>query len=89
MVTIFAAFVVLDERRMKKGCGDCFGACLCPPTSLVYCRGKAFADKDGNEKQSIVRVFLREYYGPFLMKLPVKIIAILCFAALLGVNIYG
>jgi hypothetical protein len=32
---------------------------------------------------------MREYYGPFLMKLPVKIVVVVMFLALLAVNIYG
>jgi predicted RND superfamily exporter protein len=88
-VTMFAACVVLDEKRMKKNCGDFCGLCLCPPTSVICCYGKVFADKDGNEKESFVRKFFKEKYGPFLMKTPVKITAVVLFLALLAVNIYG
>jgi hypothetical protein len=46
-------------------------------------------DRNGNEKESIMRKFMRRYYGPTLMLLPVKIIVFLVFAGLLGANIYG
>jgi predicted RND superfamily exporter protein len=88
-ITMFSACIVLDERRMKRPCGDCCGLCLCPAESAVCCRGKAFIDKDGNERQSILRTFLREKYGPFLMRLPVKIAVVVIFLALFGTNLYG
>ncbi|XP_055956287.1 patched domain-containing protein 3 [Patella vulgata] len=75
--TFFVACLAIDARRRQAH----RNACICCYKHQNYkpnsCSQKAF-----------LPVFFEKYFGPFLMKLPVKIIVMLIVAILVGVNLW-
>jgi len=88
-ITFFASCVALDLRRSQKQRGDVFGLFFCKPQSKLCCYGKYVFDQDGSTKEPILKKFLREYYAPFLMKKPVKIVCVVLFAILTALCAYS
>ncbi|XP_062571454.1 protein patched homolog 1-like isoform X2 [Saccostrea cucullata] len=76
--TFFVACLTLDQKRIKAR----RDAILC---CLAY---KTFEPNKCSQKNFLALAF-KEYFGPFLMKIPVKILVVFVTASLLGVNIYG
>ena len=46
-------------------------------------------NSDGTPREPIARKILREYYGPFLLKNPVRIAVLVFFTGFMAFNIYG
>lgn len=88
-MTFFISIVAFDIKRSEKGYGDYFGLFYCKPASKACCQGKYIYDSDGNLKPSSSYEIFTKYYGPFLMRLPVKIAVLTIFAGLLAMNAYG
>jgi predicted RND superfamily exporter protein len=77
-VTFFVALTVLDERRKEQ---RRIGCCLPPPQ-------KDWKPSPCSQRE-LLKVFFDQFYGPFLLKTPVKVIVLLITAASVAVNIWG
>ena len=77
-VTFFVALTVLDERRKEQ---RRIGCCLPPPQ-------KDWKPSRCSQRE-LLKVFFDQFYGPFLLKTPVKVIVLLITAASVAVNIWG
>jgi Niemann-Pick C1 protein len=77
-VTFFVALTVLDERRKAR---HRIGCCFRP--------------KDDNwqpapcSQRDLLKLFFERFYGPFLLRTPVKVFVMIMTAALVSVNIWG
>ena len=86
---MFVAILSLDIRRSEKKKGDCCGLLYCKPKSPFCCHGKLGMNPDGTPREPIAKKILREYYGPFLLKNPVRIAVLVFFTGFMAFNIYG
>ncbi|XP_067946636.1 patched domain-containing protein 3-like [Watersipora subatra] len=77
--TFFTACVVLDERRRQARRNGC---CCC------YVHKETYTPSSCSQRDLQQKVF-ENFYGPTLLKLPVKIIILLVSLAFLGFGIYG
>uniref|UniRef100_A0A0P5P9V2 Patched domain-containing protein n=1 Tax=Daphnia magna TaxID=35525 RepID=A0A0P5P9V2_9CRUS len=77
-VTFFVALTVLDERRKARhSIGCCF-------------RPKADDWKPAPcSQRDLLKLFFERFYGPFLLRTPVKVFVLIVTAALVSVNIWG
>lgn len=76
-VTFFVALTVLDERRKENRQVMCCirkGADWTPPS---------FSQRE------LLKLFFERYYGPFLLKTPVKVLVLALTATFVGVNAWG
>lgn len=79
-VTFYTALVTLDARRIqgkRRDCCPCFKVEEVKELNWFKKRAGAFSR------------FFGEWYGPFIMRGPVRIVLLVLFAAGLGASIYG
>ena len=77
-VTFFVALTVLDERRKaQKNVGCCFRPKKdnWQPTSC--------------SQRELLKLFFERFYGPLLLRTPVKVFVLMLTAAAVSVNIWG
>ncbi|KAL8606350.1 hypothetical protein ACOMHN_050830 [Nucella lapillus] len=79
VLTFFSACLSLDERRRRRN----LDACL-----LCY-QHKDYKPSTCSQGSSLVQMFFSRFYGPFLMRLPVKIGVIVITLALFAVNVWS
>ncbi|XP_062583779.1 protein patched homolog 1-like isoform X2 [Saccostrea cucullata] len=77
--TFFLAAFTLDIMRTEQG----RNACIC-----CY-KHKPDYKPNNCSQRNLFNIFLRKYYTPVVLKLPVKIVVVVVSVALLGLNIYG
>ena len=77
-VTFFVALTVLDERRKAS---RQIGCCFRPKPDNW--KPPSFSQRD------MLKVFFERFYGPFLLKTPVKVAILLLTAGAVAVNVYG
>ena len=78
-----------DLKRTEKKWNDCFGIYFCKPNSKICCEEKYIYDQPGSQKYPLIRKFMKNYYAPFFMKTPIKIILLLAVSTVIGINLYG
>lgn len=95
-ITFFGAFLALNGRRESSN--RHWLTCMkVPPQNpdhfpgiyQVCCVGGDYDRDTGAEKKQLASNFLKEIYGPFLMKPWIKVVVICLYVAYLGTSIYG
>ncbi|KAI8773865.1 NPC1-like intracellular cholesterol transporter 1 isoform X1 [Biomphalaria glabrata] len=79
VATVFASSLALDERRLQSGRDACL---CCYKHKQPYTFNKCSSDK------SFLQIVFANYYGPFLLKLPVKVLVIIFTLAMAGLGIW-
>mmetsp|Transcript_48713 Transcript_48713/g.121665 ORF Transcript_48713/g.121665 Transcript_48713/m.121665 type:complete len:1144 (-) Transcript_48713:178-3609(-) len=102
-ITFFVAACVWDEQRVKIPARDCYCCGFCCAKKGGCC-DFCFVDEEVMQKKGCgvpcccltcqkdggyLRGFLKDYYAPTLIKLPVKILVIVVFFGILGMGAYG
>jgi len=102
-ITFFVCACVWDEQRVAIPARDCYCCGFCCAKKGGCC-DFCFVDEEVMEKKGCgvpcccltcqkdggyLRGFLKDYYAPTLMKLPVKIFVIILFFGILGMGAYG
>lgn len=77
-VTFFVALTVLDERRKAS---RRIGCCFRP-------KGEDWKPSSCSQRE-LLKVFFERFYGPFLLRKPVKIFVLLLTTAIVSVNVWG
>lgn len=77
-VTFFVALTVLDERRKAS---RRIGCCFRPK--------KETWQPSSCSQRELLKMFFERFYGPFLLKTPVKVAVLILTAATVSVNIWG
>ncbi|XP_052073825.1 NPC1-like intracellular cholesterol transporter 1 isoform X1 [Mytilus californianus] len=76
--TFFVACLTLDQMRVEAR-----------RNAIICCYVHKNYEINECSKRDYGQLFFKHYYGPFLMKLPVKITVMLITALIVGVNLYG
>ncbi|XP_076441160.1 patched domain-containing protein 3-like isoform X2 [Babylonia areolata] len=79
VATFFSACLCLDERRRRRNLDACV---------LCY-RHKDYTPSACSKGSSLLQVFFSRFYGPFLMKLPVKVGVIVITMVVFAVNVWS
>lgn len=76
-VTFFVALTVLDERRKEN-------------RQVMCCirKNKDWSPPSCSQRE-LLKLFFERFYGPFLLKKPVKVFVLLLTATFVGVNTWG
>lgn len=77
-VTFFVALTVLDERRKAS---RRIGCCFRPKPDNWQ--------PPSCSQREILKVFFERFYGPFLLRTPVKVAVLLLTATAVAVNVWG
>lgn len=77
-VTFFVALAVLDERRkVSRRIGCCFRP------------RKDNWQPPACSQRELLKLFFERFYGPFLLRTPVKVVVLIVTVAMVSVNIWG
>eukprot|EP00698_Gefionella_okellyi_P018713 TRINITY_DN5648_c0_g1_i1.p1 TRINITY_DN5648_c0_g1~~TRINITY_DN5648_c0_g1_i1.p1 ORF type:complete len:932 (-),score=181.38 TRINITY_DN5648_c0_g1_i1:436-3231(-) len=85
-LTLFAAVLSLDARRVEAHRPECFPCMTCPPPPVNLRRDGWL---DCLARGNFVRTMIEKYYTPFLLKTPVKVTVMVLFLGLVGVCGWG